>query len=102
MNLTLDYVSLGIMIVILVILIYGMIAIHDIPAEIAKKRNHPYQDAIHVAGWVSLFLMHALWPLLWIWAMMGNIHKQPEDNFSDRLDDIEARLNAITVKNKEN
>ena len=48
--------------------VYIVIYIHDIPYEIAKKRNHPHQDAFHVAGWVSLFLMHSIWPLLWIWA----------------------------------
>ena len=48
--------------------VYLVIYIHDIPYEIAKKRNHPHQDAFHVAGWVSLFLMHSIWPLLWIWA----------------------------------
>ncbi len=38
--------------------------------EIAKERRHPHQDAIHYAGWVSLFTLHALWPLLWIWATL--------------------------------
>jgi hypothetical protein len=36
---------------------------------IAKSRDHPHQDAIHAAGWVSLFMQHALWPVVWIWAM---------------------------------
>jgi hypothetical protein len=49
---------------------YGIIAIHDIPAQIAEKRHHPHADAIHAAGWVSLFTLHVLWPFLWIWAMM--------------------------------
>ncbi len=48
--------------------VYLIIYIHDIPYEIAKKRNHPHKEAFHVAGWVSLFLMHTIWPLLWIWA----------------------------------
>ena len=48
----------------------GIIAIHDVPYEIAKHRNHPHQDAIHAAGWVSLFTLHAIWPFLWIWAML--------------------------------
>ena len=54
----------------LVTLFYGIIAIHDVPYEIAKHRNHPHQDAIHAAGWVSLFTLHAIWPFLWIWAML--------------------------------
>jgi Protein of unknown function (DUF3302) len=67
---TLDYVALAMLTAVLVILFYGIIAIHDIPYEIAKKRNHPHQDAIHYAGWVSLFTLHALWPFLWIWATL--------------------------------
>ncbi len=26
--------------------------------------------AIHVAGWISLFTLHAIWPFLWIWATL--------------------------------
>ena len=66
----LDYISLGILIFVGITIFYGIIAIHDIPYEIAKHRNHPQQDAIHVAGWVSLFTLHVLWPFLWIWATL--------------------------------
>ena len=66
----LDYVALGILIFVCITIIYGIIFIHDIPYEIAKKRNHPHMDAIHTAGWVSLFLMHTIWPFLWIWATL--------------------------------
>jgi len=65
-----DFFALGILIVVSITLVYAIIGIHDIPYNIAKKRNHPHQDAIHTAGWVSLFLLHALWPFLWIWATM--------------------------------
>ena len=65
----LNYFALCILIFVVVVIFYGIIAIHDIPHLIAKSRNHPHQDAIHAAGWVSLFTLHALWPLLWIWAM---------------------------------
>ncbi|WEJ69865.1 DUF3302 domain-containing protein [Pseudomonas sp. PSE14] len=66
----LNYVALGILIAVALILFYGIIVLHDIPYEIAKERKHPHQDAIHVAGWVSLFTLHAIWPLLWIWATL--------------------------------
>jgi hypothetical protein len=66
----LDYFALGVIIFVGVFLFYGVIVIHDIPYEIAKKRNHPQQDALHVAGWVSLFTLHAIWPFLWIWATL--------------------------------
>ena len=65
----LNYFALFLLIFVVVVLFYGIIAIHDIPAKIAESRHHPHQDAIHAAGWVSLFTLHALWPFLWIWAM---------------------------------
>ncbi|RWC30886.1 MAG: DUF3302 domain-containing protein [Mesorhizobium sp.] len=66
----LNYIALALLVFIAVVLIYGLIAIHDIPYQIAKSREHPHQDAIEAAGWVSLFTLHAIWPLLWIWAMI--------------------------------
>src|SRR3984893_11799994 len=65
----LNYFALFLLLFVIVVMFYGIIAIHDIPYTIAKKRDHPHQDAIHAAGWVSLFTLHALWPFLWIWAM---------------------------------
>jgi hypothetical protein len=64
----LSYFALAILIFVVLILAYGMIAIHDIPYHMAKARNHPHQDAIHAGGWISLFTLHAIWPFLWIWA----------------------------------
>ena len=64
----LDYVALFFMVFGALVCFYLIIAIHDIPYEIAVKRNHPHQDAIHVAGWVSLLTLHTIWPFLWIWA----------------------------------
>ena len=66
----LEYAALFLLFFVAFVGFYGIIAIHDIPYEIAKKRNHPQQDAIHVAGWVSLFTLHILWPFLWIWATL--------------------------------
>ena len=66
----LDYFALFILFFVAITLFYGVIAIHDIPYEIAKHRNHPQQDALHVAGWVSLFTLHVMWPFLWIWATL--------------------------------
>ncbi|MBB4277951.1 DUF3302 domain-containing protein [Rhizobium mongolense] len=65
----LDYFALGVVLVfVVVILFYAVIAIHDIPHLMATARNHPDRDAIHVAGWVGLFTLQAIWPFLFIWA----------------------------------
>ncbi len=67
---TLDYIALFLLIVILALVVYGLIALWSIPYEIAKSRNHPHQEAIGVATWVSLFTLGILWPFLWIWATL--------------------------------
>jgi hypothetical protein len=100
----LNYFALGILFFVVVVLFYGIIAIHDIPHLIAKSRNHPHQDAIHAAGWVSLFTLHVLWPFLWIWAMAyqperGWGFSHPSDGAASnelaelrkRIADLEAR-----------
>ncbi|EJJ31172.1 Protein of unknown function (DUF3302) [Rhizobium sp. CF142] len=64
----LDCFALGVQVFVVVTLSYAVIEIHDIPHLMAEARNHPHQDAIHVAGCVSLFTLHAIWPVLFIWA----------------------------------
>ncbi|MEN3759839.1 DUF3302 domain-containing protein [Aeromonas veronii bv. sobria] len=89
----LDYFALGLLIFVGLVIFYGVIVIHDIPYEIAKHRNHPHQDAIHVAGWVSLFTLHVLWPFLWIWA---TIYRPDRGwGFSQRLQKDEEELAAL-------
>jgi hypothetical protein len=56
----LNYFALSVLVFVVVVLFYGIIAIHDIPHIIAKSRNHPHQDAIHAAGWVSLFTLRTV------------------------------------------
>ena len=103
----LDYIALVILIFVGVVLFYGVIAIHDIPYEIAVHRKHPQQDAIHVAGWVSLFTLHAIWPFLWIWATLyredrgwgfgaGAAPADPRlDQLAQQLSELQARLDAL-------
>ena len=54
----LNYFALGLLFFVVIVLVYGIIAIHDIPARIAHARHHPHEDAIHAAGWISLFMLH--------------------------------------------
>jgi hypothetical protein len=66
----LDYFALGVCLLGLALVFYTFIYIHDIPYQIAKKRNHPQVDAIHLACWLSLFTLNALWPIVFVWAIM--------------------------------
>jgi Protein of unknown function (DUF3302) len=73
----LDYLSLLILLAGLTLTFYAFIYIHDLPHKIAKKRHHPQEEAIHVACWLSLFTLHAMWPFIYIWACM---HPKHEDD----------------------
>ncbi|CAN7177117.1 DUF3302 domain-containing protein [Bosea sp. LjRoot237] len=39
-----------------------------LPGAVARKRNHPWAEAVAVGGWVTLFLGFVLWPVVLIWA----------------------------------
>ena len=103
----LDYFALLLLFFVFLVLFYGIIAIHDIPYEIAKSRNHPHQDAIHVTGWISLFTLHVLWPLLWIWAtlyrpdrgwgMSSPVNQQAESTVSltEELAALRSRIETL-------
>ena len=98
----LDYFALSLLIFVGIVLFYGIIAIHDIPYEIAKHRNHPQQDAIHVAGWISLFTLHLLWPFLWIWATLYREDRgwgfgTPKSG-ADQLEQLRQQLAEVTAR----
>ncbi len=92
---SLEYVALGMMIFVGIVFFYGIIAIHDIPYEIAKKRGHPHLEAIHYAGWVSMFTLHSIWPFLWIWATI--YHADRGYGFSEPSGQIQKILEKLDV-----
>lgn len=92
----LDYFALGLLIFVALVIFYGIIVIHDIPYEIAKEREHPHQDAIHYAGWVSLFTLHAIWPFLWIWATLWRKERGwGFQKLEEEQHDIHHRVDAL-------
>src|SRR3954469_8355496 len=100
----LNYFALGLLIFVLITMFYGIIAIHDIPYLIAKSRHHPHEDAIHAAGWVSLFTLHVLWPFLWIWAMSyrpergWGFQQSPATADADAMAELRLRIEALEQK----
>lgn len=102
-----NYFALALVIFVFLVLFYGLIIVHDIPYIIAQKREHPHQDAIHVAGWVSMFTLHAIWPLLWIWSMLykpdrGWGMSSPQDTaLLSQLQQLQQRVEKLEQR-KEN
>ena len=95
----LNYFALVMILIVLVILFYVFIYIHELPYEAAKHRNHPHQDAIYVACWLSLFTLHAIWPLVFIWALT---HSRESRNLAPQPAPFDLALRAITPLSRAN
>jgi NADH:ubiquinone oxidoreductase subunit 5 (subunit L)/multisubunit Na+/H+ antiporter MnhA subunit len=101
----LDYLALVLLIGSITMVFYTFIYIHDLPHKIAKAREHPHEESIHVACWLSLLTLHAMWPIVFIWAVS---HKKqphpstepipqsgPNGELTNRLAVLEERLRKL-------
>jgi Na+/H+ antiporter NhaD/arsenite permease-like protein len=97
----LDYLALVMLIIGISLVIYTFIYIHDIPYQIAKKRDHEQKEAIHLACWLSLFTLHAIWPIVFVWAVMKpkplavKIEEDERGLVNQRLLALEAQIADI-------
>src|SRR6186713_827493 len=98
----LDYLALFILLMGGTVVFYTFIFIHDLPHKIAKQRDHPHEEAIHVACWLSLFTLHAMWPLVFTWAVAhkkqphpSTAAAQPGANGAPADADLSRRIAAI-------
>jgi hypothetical protein len=66
----LDFVSLGLILMSVVIITLGIIKIHTYPGVIARERKHPQVDAIEVTSLLGL-LIFPFWMGALIWAYSG-------------------------------
>jgi hypothetical protein len=95
MSTFLDYLSLVILLAGLTLTFYAFIYIHDLPYKIAKKRHHPHSEAIHVACWLSLLTLHAIWPFIYIWSVMHA--KTEEDAAKGKIAPFTGKGNGSAV-----
>ena len=87
----------------LTMLIYGMVWLHGIPHHIAVANNHPHKRHIHHACWLSVFTLHAIWPIVYMWAIMPDLRiktssgAMPDPKLAERVAELERRLAALTA-----
>jgi hypothetical protein len=63
-----DYFAWFVLIFLLITAVAVLVVMAMAPGHIAKSRNHPWAQAVEVAGWVTLIFGFVLWPLALIWA----------------------------------
>lgn len=64
----LDLFAWIVLIVLAASTVFVVVFMAMLPGMIAKKRNHPWVQAVNVAGWVTFFFGFLLWPVALVWA----------------------------------
>lgn len=71
-----DYFAWFVLIFLLLAAVAAFVAMAMAPGYIAKSRNHPWTQAVTVAGWVTLICGFVLWPVALIWAYVDTPKKE--------------------------
>jgi len=53
------------------------VALGILPGNVARKRGHPWAEAVAVGGWATLIFGLVFWPLVMIWAYV-DVPRRPE------------------------
>ncbi|MBX9623675.1 MAG: DUF3302 domain-containing protein [Gemmataceae bacterium] len=100
----LDYLALFLLLLSVCVVFYTFIYIHELPHKFAEERDHPHSEAIFFACWLSLFTLHAIWPIVFIWAVAhkkrrlgadGPVPPGPNGEPADRFAALEERLRKL-------
>jgi hypothetical protein len=93
----LDYVSLGLILMAILIITLGIIKIHTYPGVVARERNHPQVEAIEVTSLLGL-IMFPLWMGALVWAYSGAVFgKMYEQQSPDAENDTDAEADPPTA-----
>ncbi len=65
-----DIFAWFILIFLAITAIVVFVAIGMAPGYIARTRNHPWAEAVEVAGWITLICGFVFWPIALIWAFV--------------------------------
>jgi len=64
----LDLFAWIVLIVLVATLVAVFVALGTMPGRIARRRGHPWAEAVTVGSWATLICGFVFWPLVLIWA----------------------------------
>ena len=64
----LDLFAWIVLIIVAATLVAVFVALGMMPGHIARRRGHPWPQAVTVGGWATLIFGLVFWPLVLIWA----------------------------------
>lgn len=65
-----DVFAWFVFIILIAIVVATIAALGMIPGHIARKRQHPWAEAVTIGGWATLICGFVFWPLVLIWAFV--------------------------------
>lgn len=100
----LDYAALAVIFFILVLITVVIVFIGSTPGKIARRRGHPWPDAVNAASWIGL-ATGVLWPFAFVWAFLplptrpsSSDSSEPAEDpkgLADRVASLEATINQL-------
>ena len=64
----LDIFAWIVLLVLVATLVALVVALGIMPGRIARRRGHPWAEAVAVGSWATLIFGFVFWPLVLIWA----------------------------------
>jgi uncharacterized BrkB/YihY/UPF0761 family membrane protein len=73
-----DIFAWVVLLVLVATLVAVFVALGMMPGRIARKRGHPWPEAVAVGSWATLIFGFVFWPLVLIWAYVDAPARQQE------------------------
>jgi len=108
----LDFIALGSIFLMLVLATVSIALIGSTPGKIARRRGHPWPEAVEAASWVGLVTVLA-WPLAFVWAFLplparpnaissdGSQGDEDAAKLQERIAALEAKVEKLQSDQKE-
>lgn len=64
----LDLFAWVVLIIVLAVIVLVVWLMGSLPGHVARRRGHPWAEAVGIAGWITLIFGFVLWPVAMIWA----------------------------------
>jgi hypothetical protein len=91
----LDFIALGSILLILVLATASIALLGSTPGKIARRRGHPWPEAVEAASWVGLVSVLG-WPLAFVWAFLP----LPARSDSNSPDTSQGDLDAAKLQER--
>jgi hypothetical protein len=95
----LDYIALFVIFFMICGAAAVIVALGSLPGKIARKRGHPWPEAVNVASWIGL-ATGIFWPIAFIWAYLpvpasGGSASTGETGPDADLNSLQAKLASL-------